>query len=199
MSSRILLKLSGQAVQGWHYPHSKNSFIVFRRNFLCFNVSVALCPVSGHQWEEPGSLFFTPFYQVDEIPPSFLFSRLKSLSSLSFSTYGGCSSKAQRAPSSTRAVGFVSLWLSLLQTLTLISKLDPELPELYEVTQHKSRWKKEVDSSDHSPFLPLVASCSTSPMISLCFVSLRTIAIVAGSSPTKAQVQKFMRESLFCS
>lgn len=65
---------------------------MFRWNFrwgshsVCVFVFIASCPVSGHYWKEPGSLFSTPsFHQVlthiDEfhpLPPDLLFSRLSS-------------------------------------------------------------------------------------------------------------------------
>ena len=62
--------------------------------FQC--VPTASRPVTGHHWEEPGSIFFTPSHQVfihiDKIPLSLLFSRLSCPSSLSLSSCERCSS-----------------------------------------------------------------------------------------------------------
>ena len=52
-------------------------------------------PVTGHHWNEPGSVFFASSLQVliyiNKNPPSLLFSRLNSLSFLSLSLYVRCS------------------------------------------------------------------------------------------------------------
>lgn len=86
-------------LQGWTFHSSLGSFfqrttlmvrqcfLMVRQNLLCLN----LCPlplVTGHHWEDPGSVVFTPFLQVflniAKTPLSHLFSRLSSPFSLAF-------------------------------------------------------------------------------------------------------------------
>jgi len=51
-------------------------------------VPISSCHITGHRWEESGSIFLTSpherFTPIDKIPLRFLFSRLKDPSSLSF-------------------------------------------------------------------------------------------------------------------
>lgn len=59
-------------------------------------VLIASGPVTGRHWKEPSSTFLAPspqmFIDIDEIPLSCVFSRLRSPSSLSISSKEGCSS-----------------------------------------------------------------------------------------------------------
>lgn len=67
-------------------------FFVFR----CFSFAIACCPVTEHQWKEPGFLFFAHSFQtfihIDEFPPGSFFSRVNISSSFNLSSYERCSS-----------------------------------------------------------------------------------------------------------
>ena len=43
----------------------KKFFLIFRRNFLCFQfVPIAPCPVTGHHWKEFGPILLTPTLEI---------------------------------------------------------------------------------------------------------------------------------------
>lgn len=75
------------------HPQVEKYFLLFWGNLLCFT----LCsfPLSWHHWKEPNSFFLEPipqvFTDIDEIPLSWVFSRLRSPSSPSLSSKEGCS------------------------------------------------------------------------------------------------------------
>ena len=83
--------LPGQPVPVLSHSHCKKVFPDVQREPPVFQVvPIASGPVAGHHWEEPGSVFFAPSWQVfisiDEIPLSLFFPRLNSPSSLSLSS-----------------------------------------------------------------------------------------------------------------
>jgi len=76
-------------VRVFDHPQSNKVFPCVQMEFPVLQfVPLAPCPVSGHYGEESGPFFFIPSHQVNigEIPPSLLFSRLKSSSSCSLSS-----------------------------------------------------------------------------------------------------------------
>jgi len=82
----------GQPVLVLRHRHSEKGFPDVQREPLVFwFLAIATGPVTGHHWEEPGSVLFAPslqvFIQTDEILPSLLFSRLNSASSPSLSSH----------------------------------------------------------------------------------------------------------------
>lgn len=85
-------------------------------------VPIASGSVTGHQWKEPSSTFLAPspemFIDIDEIPLSCVFSRLRSPSSFGISSKEGCSSP----------FNFVTLcWSPVSLFLSYSGELDPTL------------------------------------------------------------------------
>lgn len=79
---------SGQPVPVLYYQQSKEMFPEVPEEPVFHFVLIALCPATGHQWTEPGSILIAPFFQVfiyiDIVPLlSFFFSRLNRSISLS--------------------------------------------------------------------------------------------------------------------